>query len=124
LELSTVLPFFLLKIPYCFTYETNKPLKNFDVIERNILTNVKPYIFNKGIKEFFLCTDWIVPTPDLFKGRGMMGDGVIELRKIRNAVEQSGYKGPIEVEIINEEMWNMAGDKSLSLIKERYLSDV
>jgi sugar phosphate isomerase/epimerase len=72
----------------------------------------------------FHVSDWIVPTPDLFKGRGMMGDGVIELRKIRNAVEQSGYKGPIEVEIINEEIWNMAGDESLSLIKERYLSDV
>ncbi len=42
-------------------------------------------------------SDWIVPTPDLLMGRGMMGDGVIDLRPIRLAVEEAGYDGPIEV---------------------------
>jgi sugar phosphate isomerase/epimerase len=32
----------------------------------------------------------------------MMGDGVIELRRQRRAVEEAGYAGPIEVEIFNE----------------------
>ena len=32
----------------------------------------------------------------------MMGDGVIELRRIRTAVDETGYDGPIEVEIMNE----------------------
>src|SRR5699024_8906306 len=27
----------------------------------------------------FHVSDWIVPLPDMFKGRGMMGDGVIEI---------------------------------------------
>ncbi|CAM3984702.1 sugar phosphate isomerase/epimerase family protein [Lederbergia lenta] len=69
-------------------------------------------------------SDWIVPTPDLLMGRGMMGDGVIDLRKIRNAVEKAGYKGPIEVEIFNEEIWNRPGDQVLGQIKERYLEFV
>lgn len=69
-------------------------------------------------------SDWIVPTPDLLMGRGMMGDGVIDLRKIRSAVEKAGYTGPIEVEIFNEEIWNRPGDEVLNQIKERYLEFV
>jgi sugar phosphate isomerase/epimerase len=69
-------------------------------------------------------SDWIVPTPDLLMGRGMMGDGVIELRRIRDAVEKSGYKGPIEVEIFNQKIWDMPGDDVLSLMKQRYLEHV
>ena len=40
----------------------------------------------------------------------MMGDGVIDLRGIRAAVEDAGYDGPIEVEIINREAWAQPGD--------------
>lgn len=69
-------------------------------------------------------SDWIVPTPDLLMGRGMMGDGVIDLRKIRIAVEQAGYKGPIEVEIFNKEIWDRPGDLVLEQIKESYLEFV
>jgi len=69
-------------------------------------------------------SDWIVPTPDLLMGRGMMGDGVIEIRRIRNAVEAAGYKGPIEVEIFNQSVWDMPGDQVLALMKERYLEHV
>ncbi|MDQ0339368.1 sugar phosphate isomerase/epimerase [Caldalkalibacillus uzonensis] len=69
----------------------------------------------------FHVSDWIVPTPDLLMGRGMMGDGVIELRKIRKAVEAAGYDGPIEVEIFNHDIWNTPGDQVLELMKERYL---
>ncbi|WP_409342598.1 sugar phosphate isomerase/epimerase family protein [Paenibacillus sp. MBLB4367] len=72
----------------------------------------------------FHVSDWIVPTPDLLMGRGMMGDGVIELRKIRHAVEAAGYKGPIEVEIFNKDIWAMAGDDAIALMKERYLEHV
>ena len=43
----------------------------------------------------FHVSDWIVPTPDMLMGRGMMGDGVIELRRLREAAERAGYKGPI-----------------------------
>ncbi len=72
----------------------------------------------------FHVSDWIVPVPDIFKGRGMMGDGVIELRRIRKAVEAAGYNGPIEVEIINQSIWDQPGDDVLALMKERYIEHV
>jgi sugar phosphate isomerase/epimerase len=64
--------------------------------------------------------DWLVPTADSLLGRGMMGDGVIEIRRIRQAVDAAGYTGPIEVEILNPEVWNLPGDEILALVKERY----
>ena len=49
--------------------------------------------------------DWLVPTTDLLLDRGMMGDGVIDLRGIREAVEAVGYAGYSEVEIFSENNW-------------------
>ncbi len=72
----------------------------------------------------FHVSDWLVPTPDLLMGRGMMGDGVIELRRIRTAVDAVGYDGPIEVEIFNHAIWNTPGDEVLRLMGERYLATV
>jgi sugar phosphate isomerase/epimerase len=72
---------------------------------------------------FHVC-DWIVPTPDMLLGRGMMGDGVIEIRRIREAVEQTGYQGPIEVEIFNQAIWDRPGDDVLEEMKERYIEHV
>lgn len=72
----------------------------------------------------FHVSDWIVPLPDMFKGRGMMGDGVIDIPRIRGAVEASGYNGPIEVEIINQEIQDRPGDDVLSEMKERYIEHV
>jgi sugar phosphate isomerase/epimerase len=46
-------------------------------------------------------SDWLVPTLDVLAGRGMMGDGVIDLPRLRELVEAAGYDGPIEVEVIN-----------------------
>jgi sugar phosphate isomerase/epimerase len=50
----------------------------------------------------------------------MIGDGMIPLRKIRAAVEDSGYFGPIEVEIFNEDLWHMPCEEVLRICKERY----
>jgi sugar phosphate isomerase/epimerase len=72
----------------------------------------------------FHVSDWVVPTPDILLGRGMMGDGVIELRRLRKAVEDAGYGGPIEVEIFNRDIWSMPGDDVLAVMKERYLATV
>ncbi|NQX70345.1 sugar phosphate isomerase/epimerase [Paenibacillus alba] len=72
----------------------------------------------------FHVSDWIVPTPDMLMGRGMMGDGVIELRRIRKAVEAAGYQGPIEVEIFNQTIWDQAGDEVLALLKTRFARHV
>jgi sugar phosphate isomerase/epimerase len=68
--------------------------------------------------------DWLAPPPDTLLGRGMMGDGVIELRRIRAAVEAAGYRGPIEVEIFNRSIWDAPGDEVLATMCERYLAQV
>ena len=38
----------------------------------------------------FHVSDWLVPPPDHLLGRGMMGDGIIELRRLRQAVDAAG----------------------------------
>lgn len=53
-----------------------------------------------------------------------MGDGVIELNRIRQAVEAAGYRGPIEVEIFNQAIWDRPGDEVLAEMKARYLKHV
>ncbi len=67
---------------------------------------------------FHIC-DWLDPMPDFLNGRGMMGDGVCEIRRLRQAVDATGYTGPIEVEIFNEKLWAMPPDEVVSLAKAR-----
>jgi sugar phosphate isomerase/epimerase len=72
----------------------------------------------------FHVNDWLRGVGDPLMSRGMMGDGVIELRRVRESVEAAGYVGPIEVEIFNEAVWAMPGDDVLKLVGERYLEHV
>ncbi len=53
----------------------------------------------------FHISDWLVPTTDLLLDRGMMGDGVIDIRRIRGWVEATGYDGLCEAEIFSERNW-------------------
>jgi len=58
--------------------------------------------------------------PDLLLGRGMMGDGVIDNRMLRLAVDQAGYAGPIEVEIFNRIIWDSDPDQVLEQMIDRF----
>ena len=53
---------------------------------------------------YHIC-DWLVPTTDLLTDRGMMGDGVIDLRQLRSWMEGNGYRGMHEVEIFSANNW-------------------
>jgi sugar phosphate isomerase/epimerase len=65
--------------------------------------------------------DWLVPTRDLLLDRGMMGDGVVDLRGFRRAIEAAGYHGPQEVEIFSAEHWWKAdGPTVVRTCIERY----
>jgi sugar phosphate isomerase/epimerase len=75
---------------------------------------------NGLIAAFHVC-DWLVPTPDLLAGRGLMGDGIIDLVGLRGLVESAGYRGPIEVEVINPTLARVPGDELLADIKARFL---
>ncbi len=65
--------------------------------------------------------DWLVPNGDPLMGRGMMGDGVIDLGRISRAVGAAGYAGPVEVEIFNQAIWDAPGDEVLELMKRRFV---
>jgi len=53
---------------------------------------------------FHVC-DWLTPTTDLLNDRGMMGDGVIDIPRIRGWVEAQGFAGYSEVEIFSAANW-------------------
>lgn len=78
----------------------------------------------KRLLAYHVC-DWLTPTRDLLSDRGMMGDGVIELRKLRGWVEQAGYAGYSEVEIFSElDWWKRSGDEVLDTCIARHRSVV
>jgi sugar phosphate isomerase/epimerase len=65
--------------------------------------------------------DWLAPTRDLLNDRGMMGDGVVELRKLRGWVEAAGYAGYSEVEIFSTlDWWLRPGEETLTTCIERH----
>lgn len=65
-------------------------------------------------------SDWLVPTKDMLNDRGMMGDGVVDLRRVRQAVEDAGYTGLIEAEIFSDYWWSQPMDHVLETCVERY----
>jgi sugar phosphate isomerase/epimerase len=64
------------------------------------------------ILAFHVC-DWLVPTNDLLLDRGMTGDGVIDVRRIRSEVESAGYGGFVEVEVFSKRWWSTPEDEVL-----------
>jgi sugar phosphate isomerase/epimerase len=74
----------------------------------------------KRILAYHIC-DWLVPTRDLLNDRGMMGDGVIDLKLMRSWIEAAGYSGFHEVEIFSElDWWKRDADEVLRTCKERH----
>ncbi|WP_113094099.1 sugar phosphate isomerase/epimerase family protein [Agrobacterium sp. fls2-241-TYG-188a] len=74
---------------------------------------------NGQILAHHIC-DWLVPTKDPLNDRGMMGDGVIDLKGFRTMIEKAGFLGPQEVEIFSNN-WNAQPvDQVLSTVVQRY----
>ncbi|MEL6169983.1 MAG: sugar phosphate isomerase/epimerase family protein [Pseudomonadota bacterium] len=71
------------------------------------------------ILAFHIC-DWLLPTRDLLTDRGMMGDGVIDIPRMRGLVEAKKFEGLIEVEIFSAlEWWRRDADEVLATVVER-----
>lgn len=72
---------------------------------------------------YHLC-DWLENTRDMLLDRGMMGDGVADLRAIRAAVEGAGgagYRGPCEVEVFSAaDWWRRDPAEVLDVMVERF----
>ncbi|WP_216205284.1 sugar phosphate isomerase/epimerase family protein [Amycolatopsis aidingensis] len=75
------------------------------------------------IAGFHVC-DQLVPLPDPLLGRGLPGQGPIEHRRLRACVEAAGYRGPIEVEVFNAELWRRPGAEVLAEVISSYAEHV
>ncbi|GGO27395.1 sugar phosphate isomerase/epimerase family protein [Micromonospora parathelypteridis] len=76
------------------------------------------------IAAFQVC-DWVTPLPEgVLLGRALPGDGCIELRRLREAVDAAGYAGPIEVEVFSAEVWARPGAEVLDAAITGYLGHV
>lgn len=54
----------------------------------------------------FHISDWITPIAGELTSRGMPGDGCIDLNSLKTWVEDAGYRGPIEIEVLSEYWWS------------------
>jgi sugar phosphate isomerase/epimerase len=67
-------------------------------------------------------SDWITPLPtDTLLARGMMGDGHIDFTSFTRSVVQAGYRGDIEVEIFNADIWAAPPSEVVETMARRYL---
>ncbi|MEV0901327.1 sugar phosphate isomerase/epimerase family protein [Actinoplanes sp. NPDC049802] len=67
--------------------------------------------------------DWITPLPaGVLTGRGLPGDGCVDMRAFHDAVAKAGYTGPIEVEVMNEQLWQRPGADILAATIAGYRS--
>ncbi|NRF69892.1 sugar phosphate isomerase/epimerase [Aquincola sp. S2] len=72
----------------------------------------------------FHVSDWLVPTTDMLNDRGMMGDGVIHLPRLRGWVEDAGFAGYSEVELFSNRWWQHDGGEVLDTCIARHRSAV
>ncbi len=86
-----------------------------DLVAQIQLTGEKNRLF-----AFHVC-DWMTPTTDLLNDRGLMGEGCIDNRAIRQMVEAAGFDGFNEVEIFSERWWVRDQERFLAAIKSAYL---
>ena len=69
----------------------------------------------------FHVSDWLNPTTDILNDRGMMGDGVIDLKMIRGLIETAGYDGLVEVELFStDNWWKRPIEETLQVLTERF----
>ncbi|SCL21182.1 Sugar phosphate isomerase/epimerase [Micromonospora pallida] len=73
----------------------------------------------------FQIADWVTPLPaGVLLGRGLPGNGCVDLRRFREAVDAAGYTGPVEVEVFAEEVWARPGREVLDEAVAGYLTHV
>lgn len=74
---------------------------------------------NEHLLAFHIC-DWKTPTTDLLLDRGLMGQGCIPVKQIREWVEAAGFDGFNEVEIFSSVFWEEDQGEFLKKIVNAY----
>ncbi|MGB0373179.1 MAG: sugar phosphate isomerase/epimerase family protein [Opitutales bacterium] len=77
----------------------------------------------KRICGFHVC-DWLTPTNDFLNDRGLMGEGCIDIKGIRQQVENAGFDDWIEVEVFSNRWWDRDPDEYLAEIVRAYSTHV
>ncbi|MFK3984661.1 sugar phosphate isomerase/epimerase family protein [Micromonospora sp. NPDC050397] len=73
----------------------------------------------------FQVADWVTPLPEgVLLGRGLPGEGCVELRRFREAVDATGFTGPIEVEVFHADVWARPGREVLDATLAGYRTHV
>jgi sugar phosphate isomerase/epimerase len=70
----------------------------------------------------FQLADWVTPLPaGVLLGRGLPGEGCVDMRRFVAAVDAAGYAGPVEVEVFHEGLWSRPGPEILADTIKSYL---
>ncbi|MEU7980821.1 sugar phosphate isomerase/epimerase family protein [Micromonospora sp. NPDC049081] len=73
----------------------------------------------------FQAADWVTPLPEgVLLGRALPGEGCVELRRLRAAVDAAGYTGPVEVEVFQAALWSRPGPEILAATIDAYRAHV
>ena len=72
-----------------------------------------------NILAYHIC-DWKLDMADMLNDRGLMGEGIIDLKTMSAQVEQAGFTGLFEVEIFSKKWWAEDQDQYLAKIVEAY----
>jgi sugar phosphate isomerase/epimerase len=73
----------------------------------------------------FQLADWTTPlSAGVLNGRGQIGDEAVDMRAWRERVDAAGYRGAIEVEVFNEELWMRDRAEVLRETAERFVECV
>jgi sugar phosphate isomerase/epimerase len=73
----------------------------------------------------FQVADWLTPLPEgVLLGRGLPGEGCVDLRRFRQAVDAAGYTGPVEVEVFHAGTWARPGPEVLEAALAGYRAHV
>jgi sugar phosphate isomerase/epimerase len=70
----------------------------------HLKSEIKRAGVNNNIFAFHTC-DWKSPTTDFLWDRGLMGEGIAPIKEIRSWVEDTGFKGFVEVEVFSDNHW-------------------
>ncbi|MEM6801283.1 MAG: sugar phosphate isomerase/epimerase family protein [Bacteroidota bacterium] len=74
---------------------------------------------NNNLLAYHIC-DWKFPPQDMLNDRGLMGEGCIPLKQIRNWIEKAGFQGFHEVEIFSNTYWQIDQEEYLKKIIHAY----
>ena len=74
----------------------------------------------KGWLHAFHICDWKIEQSDPLQDRGLMGEGVIDIKRIRSWMDAARYTGDIEVEIFSTRHWARDQNKYLEEILQAY----